>query len=146
MFGLFDKAEVSIDVPDRVLMEDEIPCEISIVPKSKANLRKIEVELFCQETAITRGTTDSYYRKVVYNDLRTPRKETKLRAGETIIIRETFRLPAFTTPTIYTYNHYVEWFIRVRLDVPWWPDTRKQQPIAVLPFKLAPEVARQEGF
>jgi hypothetical protein len=138
MFGLFDKADVEITLPMYVNMEDTFDCVIEIVPKTDISLRKIELELFCQETSVSRGTTDSYSRNKVFSDLRTPRGKTKLFANELLRHKEVFRLPQFTTPTIKTYNHFVEWFIYVRLDVPWWPDTRVQKELTILPFLVVP--------
>lgn len=140
MFGLFDKAEVNFHLPDRVLMEETIECVIDIAAKSDAKLRKIEVELFCKETAITRGTSSHYSYNTAYNDLRIPVGETYLRQGESFQLRETFQLPAFTTPTMKGSNHMVEWFVRLRLDVPWWPDTRAEREFVVLPCIVTPEV------
>ncbi|MCD4782693.1 MAG: hypothetical protein K8T10_02565 [Candidatus Eremiobacteraeota bacterium] len=140
MFGITDKAGINIKVPQRIIMEDVIDCVIEITPFSKATLRKIEVELFCRETAISRGTSDRYYRKTIYSDLRTPRNQTEIRRGRYIEIREAFQLPPLTTPSFYCRNHMIEWFIRVRLDVPWWPDTRVQELINILPFIVVPDL------
>lgn len=134
MFGLFDKADVTVNLPPVLNMEDQFDCQIDIMPKSDANLRKIEVEFFCQETAISRGSTDSYYYKKVFNDLRIPFNETKLKKGQPLTVREHFSLPKLSTPTILAANHRVQWFVRVRLDVPWWPDTRRENEIKVLPI------------
>jgi len=140
MFGITDKAEVKINIPQRIFMEDVIDCVIEITPKSRASLRKIEVELFCTEKAISRGTTDRYYRKKVYSDLRIPRNQIEIRPGRFIELREQFQLPPLTTPTIRCYNHMVEWHIRVGLDVPWWPDTRAQIMFPILPVLIVPEL------
>lgn len=140
MFGLFDKADVTITIPENLIMEESFECKVDIIPKSDASLRKIEIEMFCQETAITRSTTNTYYRRNVFSDLRIPVKETQLRKGQPVQYRETFKLPNFSTPTIYVLNHYVEWFVRVRLDVPWWPDTRQEKSFLVHPFIVVPEL------
>jgi len=143
MSGFFDKADITIQLPDKIIMEDTFDCTVNINPRSDANLRKIEVELYCQETAISRGTTDCYYRKKVYSDERIPQQEVKMRAGFPIQIKERFQLPPMTTPTIQTTNHFVEWFVRIRLDVPWWPDTRKEEMLYVLPFIVNSELAEE---
>ena len=140
MFGLFDKAEIRIDVPKTVLMEEEFTCTFSIFPKSRTKLRKIEVELYCQETAISRGTTDTYYHNNVHNDLRIPVEECEITPENPLEFKESFQLPPFTTPTIHTHNHRVEWFVRARLDVPWWPDTRKMAQIFVYPCMVTSEI------
>lgn len=136
MFGLFDKANVEIQTSPFIIMEDDIDCRIRIIPNSDADLRKIEVELYCQETAISRGTTDSYYRRKVFSDLRAPEKETRITRGNPLEFSLNFKLPPFTTPSIYCRNHFVEWFIRVRLDVPLWPDTRAEKAIFITPCMI----------
>lgn len=140
MFGLFDKADVNIKIPNQVIMEDEIECIVEIFPKSETKLRKIEIELYCQETAIFRGTTSRYYHNKVHSDLRFPANETVLQPDSPLTIKALFVLPPFTTPTILTHNHRVEWFFRVRLDVPWWPDTRAEKQIVVHPCMLTTEI------
>lgn len=138
--GFFDKADVTITMPATAIMEDDFECEIKVFPKSDAKLRKIEIAFVCQETAISRGTTDHYYRTDVYSDIRIPQKDIQIRKDYDLVFTEKFKFPPFTTPTIYEHNHRVEWLVRVRLDVPWWPDTRHSQAIRVLPFLVAPEL------
>lgn len=141
MFGLFDKADVEIIVPDAVLMEEAFECVVKVNPKSDANLRKIEMEFFCQEKAITRGTTDYTSYKKIFSDERIPQNEIKIQKGRALEYKEVFQLPALSPPTMRANNHFVEWFLRVRLDVPFWPDTRKEAMVVVLPALLtsAPE-------
>lgn len=141
MFGLFDKANLTIKVPDQLMMEEAFECVVLVEPKSDANLRKIEIELYCQETACSRGTTDTYSHKKVFKDERVPRKDFKLKKGQALEFREKFRLPELSTPTIRCSNHWVEWFVRVRLDVPLWPDTRGEAGFTVLPMLKVPEIA-----
>jgi len=139
MFGLFDKAEVTIKLPKHTVMEDNVQCVVEVLPKSDANLRKIEIELFCQETAVSRGTTDSYYNKKIFSDIRVPKKNFEIRRGMSLKFMEDFKLPEFSTPTMEAENHWVKWLLRVRLDVPLWPDTREELELIVLPFLVVPD-------
>ncbi|MDQ7822588.1 MAG: hypothetical protein RDV48_07300 [Candidatus Eremiobacteraeota bacterium] len=131
MTGIFDKADITVTSPFQVNMGDEIPCEVTVTPQCQAKLRKIEVGLFCKETGISRGTSDSYYRKDVYTDNREAIGETTLMPGIPVTIKEAFSLPTLSAPTYNGKNHMVNWELRVRLDVPWWPDTRYTKEIIV---------------
>lgn len=144
MAGFFDKADVEITVPDKVLMGDKIDCIVKVSPKSDALLRKIEMELYCQETAISRGKTDTYFQKKVYSEERSPEKDIRITKGQVLEYNEVFQLPALCTPTMFGHNHQVEWFFRVRLDVPLWPDTREEVSLKVLP--AIPAMASGEEY
>lgn len=139
MFGLFDVALLKIEIPEYVMMEDSIECIIEIDPSKKTPIRKVELELYGMETAIRRATTDAYYRNRIFSDVRIPIGKTSLTPGKRESFREIFRLPDLTAPTILASNHRIQWFVRARIDVPWWPDTRMQKEFRVLPCLCVPE-------
>lgn len=134
---IFDKAEIIFNVPSSTGMGGEISCEFTILPKKNAKFRKIEAGLFCQETAITRGSSDSYLRKDVYTDNRIVQNATTIQADSILMFKQVFKLPDHYPPTFHGQNHMIDWMIRVRLDVPWWPDTRFKQEFNVLPVYTA---------
>ncbi|GEM_PF-1978355 len=129
----FDKANITVQVPESVGMGATVDCEVTIEPLAQSTLRKIEIGCFCQETAVSRGSSDSYYRKDVYADNRTMDDKVELRQNHPQHYSLSFTLPELSIPTFNGRNHMVNWYIRVRLDVPWWPDTKCWQEFRVLP-------------
>ncbi|MBI2267408.1 MAG: sporulation protein [Armatimonadetes bacterium] len=129
----FDKAKIQIDAPPEKNLGEEVSCEVIVTPKTRAKLRKIEISLACVETAISRGTTDTTSHKTVLEDIRVPAKDVTLAPGEVLCYKETFRIPPEAPPAMGGNNHYVNWQIKVRLDVPWWPDTRAEKSLRVNP-------------
>ncbi|MHC9540311.1 MAG: hypothetical protein AB9903_12405 [Vulcanimicrobiota bacterium] len=130
---VFDKADITVQIPDSVGMGVTVTCEVTIEPTAQATLRKIEIGCFCQETAISRGSSDSYYRKDVHSDNRIMENQVELRPHQPLHYKLSFPLPELSVPTFNGHNHMVNWYIRVRLDVPWWPDTRYKKEFRVLP-------------
>lgn len=131
--SIFDRAEVVVDAPERLNLGVRFPCRVTIVPKKSTRVRKVLLEWVLVEEAIVRGTSDSTYRTDGFVDARTPIGATTLEMGRTYELAEEFSVPLLGPPTFYGANHSTYWILRLRLDVPWWPDTRSQRLIKVEP-------------
>lgn len=130
---IFGMAEVVIDTPERLNLGESFSCRVTLVPTKRTKVRKVLLEWALIEEAIVRGTSDSTYRTDGFLDSRTPIGATTLEAGRSYELAEQFAVPLTGPPTFYGANHSTYWCVRLRLDVPWWPDTRAQRLVKVEP-------------
>lgn len=147
-FNLF-KATISIDMPGMVKLGDDVPCVVKIAPTDNSRVKKIELTFSCRETAISRGSTDTYYHKNVIEDLRGVSNEIELQPGFELIYNEIFKVPLLAPPSFHGSNHLIRWYLGVRLDVPWWPDTIQERELIVFPAysQIAlPQTEKEEEF
>lgn len=133
---MFSRANITIEAPSTLNLGSELSTKVNIAVSKKTKVRNVTLELACVEHAIVRGTSDSHYRRDVFSDLREVIGKTVLQVGQTFEFEEDFQIPVHGGPTYSARNHSVYWELRVRLDVPWWPDTRANQRIKVLPVRL----------
>lgn len=131
------KAKIFIEVPQLVIMEEPVKCLVCVVPRGDVDIQRLSVEMVCLETGVSRGTTDHYSTKESYREVRIPVSNTLLKAREEYRYNLMFKLPELSTPTISAKNHWVEWFIRVKLDVSFLVKQKTEQKFTVIPYMLA---------
>ncbi len=133
---MFSRANIEIQAPSTLNLGSSFTAEIGIAVSKKTKVRNVTLELACVEHAIVRGTSDSHYRRDVFSDLRELIGRSVLQVGQSFDYVEDFQIPVTGGPSYAGRNHSVYWELRVRLDVPWWPDTRASHRIKVLPVRL----------
>lgn len=131
--SIFARAEIEVEAPDGVQMGDAVPCIVRIRPTRDTQVRKILVEFACEEMGIVRGTSNSYYYHDAHLDSRKVQGQSTVHKGQSYEYRETFQIPPAGPPTFHGQNHSVYWEIRVRVDIPWWPDSRHERQVRVDP-------------
>jgi hypothetical protein len=105
-----------------------------------ARLRKLVITLEGRESATyTRGTSTVTDRRaclrVALAEVANP---AEMRQGET-----SFELPAGVVPGFKADRNKLEWFLRVRGDVPFWPDLDEEFPVEINAEAMDPAAVRQ---
>jgi hypothetical protein len=136
MFGILDPVDLQISVPMYVAMGEAFSCAIDIMPKVPITIKKVEVELFCIETAVTRGETDLSDSRKVFGDVKVPGRDVKVKRDQGTQYKGAFILPPMSPPTISAPNHSVDWWVTAKIEIPFMPEIRKEVPVVVLPCFL----------
>ncbi|MFQ5810922.1 MAG: hypothetical protein ACE5JM_14995, partial [Armatimonadota bacterium] len=128
--------DASIDEPQWYFAPGQsFEAPITVRAKRQLRIGDARVVLECEEHAINRGgTSDTHYRKTIFEreySLGAPRE---LRPGEEAVLRTQLTVPPTGTPTFRGKNNFIEWKLRLTVPIPGYcPDIREEIELHVTP-------------
>ncbi len=107
--------------------------------KSNVNVQRILVQLLQRESATYRRGTDTYTvtHEEVATEFEIPARP--FRRGETLYDNRSLQIPRTAMHTFKARNNKIQWFLRLKIEVPGWPDLNQEYQLLVLP-ELVKEV------
>jgi len=122
---------VTLKVPSFVYPGGDVKIEIIVESTSKTPINFIEIDLLGNESARDQEQAFSESRAIVSETARVC--DEMVLEEETYRFEGTLRLP-YDAPFSYTgYLSEITYFVRVRVDIPWWPDATERSDLVVAP-------------
>jgi len=126
--------------PDTLRVGESFTFTIEHTFKSNVNVQRILIQLLQRESATYRRGTDTYTvtEEKVVAEFEIPARP--FRRGETLYDSRSFQIPHTGMHTFKARNNKIQWLVRVKIEVPAWPDLKQDYELTILP-ELVKEVA-----
>ncbi len=112
----------------------QITCEVRLQPPQPVVIKRVRAMIWCEESTIhDLGTNEITRTSKVYKERTDVSQRVLLHPGELTTLSAQLLVPADAPLSFSTCNNKVEWFARVRVDVPWCPDWVEQYDLTVRP-------------
>jgi hypothetical protein len=128
--------EVTVgELPATVKLGESFRWQGLVKPKRPMRLGAAKLVLRCREHAINRGgTSDSHYRKTIYEEAFELGEGRRLHMGEIAELRAEITIPTDAVPSYSGRNNFIEWSLTLVASVPGFcPDIKQETPVQVLP-------------
>lgn len=121
--------------PGQLLLGESFEAGLTIRARRDMRLGDAEAVLQCEEHAISRGgTSDTHYRKTIFEQAYSLGGERDLRPGEEAALRTKITIPSAAIPTLRGKNNFIEWKLRLTVPIPGYcPDMREEFELQVRP-------------
>lgn len=128
--------EVKLELPEQVRPGETFPIAIAFTPRASGHLNGIIVTLNGRERATAGSGTN---RRSRTNDLHKDETEDpgatqqRLLPGKPLESKLELAIPADAAPSFYASDNVVQWRIKIRIDIPGWPDWVESRDVLVVP-------------
>lgn len=113
---------------------DTLEGTVTILSKTDVQLNAVRIELVCEERARERvGTRTRYYTENVHKAEVVGARNLRLRPRHRQSVPFRFEIPAMSMHSFAADNNWVTWRLRVRCDIPNWPDLMEEYVLTVKP-------------
>lgn len=125
---------VNVDFPDEPLQPGStLPIAVDIDAKARGKLVEAKAALICREHVVSgSGTNRTTYTQDVFSET-IFLQEHPGTAGQRLIMKGTHQLPDDAAPSFYAADNELLWLIEVHVEVPNWPDYKREHYLEVLP-------------
>tara|TARA_B100000809_G_scaffold264212_1_gene319437 strand:+ start:817 stop:2355 length:1539 start_codon:yes stop_codon:yes gene_type:complete len=124
---------------------EDWPLELKFTPKKSFRINGIQAEILGREAATAgSGTNKTTKTHKVHDEVYELESEGQISAGESFDRKYTVPFPETDAYSLAEEDNKITWTVKVRIDIPWFPDWTSKPTVQVLPAKFFENAAVEQ--